>query len=469
MDSLYVNCTSNKCAWSGPQKDFAAHKASCSTIKDLCPYKDCEKRLPREELTFHTTNCPKRPTVCVNCSSTIIYDSIDNHITECQSSYFTAEPSSHDCQGKWESRVDSGQQTESPYANHLEMINKRLREVEKVVFNKTLEQGVKNDDKKEDTKFVLNAPKKRHATIDIGNTEQRGDLQTMDGDSQESETGPFSTDRIKWEVKQILQRIQQLENQGSPQHHPRNSCPISRTAHEQSYDSILRKLELGSNKIDMYEGMAMVLNASLDRLLVQVNEIDNQRKGQSERQETQEKRIKDLEKAFALTDPSLSNHIDKTDRLAPHNGILIWKIDNFSEKRKDAISGERTSIYSPPFFTSWCGYKMGARIYLNGDGMGKQKYISLFFVIIQGQFDALLPWPFKQKVTLMLLDQGPTSNHIIDAFRPDPKSSSFQRPIRELNIASGCPLFAPLSVLQTNNYVKDDVVFIKIVVDTRNL
>ena len=48
---------------------------------------------------------------------------------------------------------------------------------------------------------------------------------------------------------------------------------------------------------------------------------------------------------------------------------------------------------------------MCARIYLKGDGMGKGTHRSLFFVIMRGEYDAILPWPFRQKVTFMLLDQ----------------------------------------------------------------
>ena len=44
------------------------------------------------------------------------------------------------------------------------------------------------------------------------------------------------------------------------------------------------------------------------------------------------------------------------------------------------------------------GYKACTRIYLNGDGMGKNSHVSLFFVLMRGEFDALLPWPFQQKV-----------------------------------------------------------------------
>ncbi|XP_078604287.1 TNF receptor-associated factor 3-like isoform X2 [Branchiostoma floridae x Branchiostoma japonicum] len=154
----------------------------------------------------------------------------------------------------------------------------------------------------------------------------------------------------------------------------------------------------------------------------------------------------------------------------PNYGTLIWKIAGFSRKRHDAITGKTVSFYSPCFFTSRTGYKMCARIYLNGDGMGKGTHVSLFFVVMRGHYDGLLRWPFRQKVTFMLLDHK-NRDHLTDAFRPDPTSSSFQRPTSDMNIASGCPLFVPLSQLDSSShaYVRDDTMYIKVVVDTSDL
>ena len=149
------------------------------------------------------------------------------------------------------------------------------------------------------------------------------------------------------------------------------------------------------------------------------------------------------------------------------DGVLIWKISNVSAKIYDSFHEPEKSFYSPPFSTSRHGYKMCARIYLNGDGMGKGTHISLFFVIMRGEYDALLRWPFRQKVTFMLLDQD-NVEHVIDAFRPDPSSSSFQRPRRETNIASGCPLFFPLADLNRHAYIKDDAMFVKVIVECTN-
>ncbi|CAF4853104.1 unnamed protein product, partial [Rotaria sp. Silwood1] len=68
-------------------------------------------------------------------------------------------------------------------------------------------------------------------------------------------------------------------------------------------------------------------------------------------------------------------------------------------------------------------------------------------------------------------DQTPQQRHIIDSFRPDVRSSSFQRPRSEMNIASGIPKFFPLTMIQQedNPYVRDDTMFIKVMVNFGNI
>ena len=156
-----------------------------------------------------------------------------------------------------------------------------------------------------------------------------------------------------------------------------------------------------------------------------------------------------------------------------YNGTLLWKINNVQLKMEEAKNGKQTSFYSPPFYTDKYGYKMCARIYLNGDGNGRNTHLSLFFVILRGEYDALLKWPFRQKVTFILIDQSQSESkeNVYDAFRPDPNSSSFRRPISEMNIASGLPVFCPLGKLMSTDheYIKDNTMFIKIIVDTKDL
>ena len=163
------------------------------------------------------------------------------------------------------------------------------------------------------------------------------------------------------------------------------------------------------------------------------------------------------------------NIADQGDRMeelenANYSGTLIWKITDFTSKRHQSIVGKSVSLYSPYFYTGQYGYKMRLRVYLNGDGMGKGSHISLFFVICKGKYDALLSWPFRQNVRLTILDQEGFKN-VSESFKADPSSSSFKRPTSAMNIASGCPLFMPHSILDTQAYVNDDSLFIKAEVD----
>ena len=183
-----------------------------------------------------------------------------------------------------------------------------------------------------------------------------------------------------------------------------------------------------------------------------------------------ERRFEAIEHTLALRNVTLADLEEyiRQQEFSSYDGQLLWKITEFARRRNEAVSGQQISFYSPCFYTSRYGYKMCARIYLNGDGMGRGTHISVFFVVMRGQYDAILRWPFRQKVTFMLLDQD-NVEHVIDAFRPDPNSSSFQRPRRETNIASGCPMFCSLTELNNHAYVRDDTMFLKIIVDTTDL
>lgn len=54
-------------------------------------------------------------------------------------------------------------------------------------------------------------------------------------------------------------------------------------------------------------------------------------------------------------------------------------------------------------------------------------------------------------------------------FESDASSSSFKRPISDMNIASGCPQFVAHTTAFREPYVKDDAMFFKFVVYTGDL
>ena len=156
----------------------------------------------------------------------------------------------------------------------------------------------------------------------------------------------------------------------------------------------------------------------------------------------------------------------QTLQATSYNGKYIWKIPDITRRRRDAVTGKTVSLYSAPFYTDRFGYRMCLRVYLDGDGSGKGRYISYFLTIMKGEYDALLEWPFQLTVTMTMINQKGNGN-IVQSFKPNPSSASFHRPKADMNVASGCPKFAALSVLDNPEFVADDVAFFQCVVNCK--
>lgn len=220
-------------------------------------------------------------------------------------------------------------------------------------------------------------------------------------------------------------------------------------------------------------------------LLKQINQVKDEMVNRTTQQETSLEYSKsEIEKIFKLLQAQDDNIMKQKQMLEDVHlrqelqevkatkGVFIWKINDLGRRKQDANDGRVLSLYSPPFFTSFHGYRMCIRCYLNGDGSGKGTHISVFFVMMKSEHDDLLPWPFKQKVTISLLNQetpSDSSSHITQSFMPDARSSSFQKPTKDMNIASGFPKFAIRSVLNDKKYAHNDTIYFKVKVDLSDI
>ena len=198
--------------------------------------------------------------------------------------------------------------------------------------------------------------------------------------------------------------------------------------------------------------------------------LREQLRQRNERNAWLERRSDSLERQLAFRNVTLANLEENISQqeFRRYDGQLLWKITEFARKRSEAVSGQLESLSSPFFYTSTCGYKVCGQIYLNGNYTGQGTHISLYFVIMHGENDATLRWPFRQKVTFIMLDQDHVKP-VIEAFIPDSNSSAFQRPEGGANIGSGCPRFCSLTELNNHAYVRDDTMLLKIIVDTTDL
>eukprot|EP00117_Sycon_ciliatum_P014425 scpid51535/ scgid3562/ TNF receptor-associated factor 3; CAP-1; CD40 receptor-associated factor 1; CD40-binding protein; LMP1-associated protein 1 len=164
-----------------------------------------------------------------------------------------------------------------------------------------------------------------------------------------------------------------------------------------------------------------------------------------------------------------SDELDLDLENPSYDGTLVWRIKNFSNLLRDAKDEKKTSWLSPPFYTDRYGYKVCAVMYPNGGGRALGAHISLFCAIMRGDFDAVLDWPFNKIVHLTILDQAAARRHVSEAFLPDLRSGSFQRPTSEMNIASGCPCFISHEFLfnERSQYLQDDTIFFKVEIKDR--
>ena len=88
---------------------------------------------------------------------------------------------------------------------------------------------------------------------------------------------------------------------------------------------------------------------------------------------------------------------------------VTFTLDNFHE-RKD----NNEFWLSPYFYSRKYGYKMQLKVFPNGTGEGAGTHISMFVLIVPGEFDDLLAWPFCGIITVHLINQrknGPSVAH----------------------------------------------------------
>jgi TNF receptor-associated factor 1 len=106
-----------------------------------------------------------------------------------------------------------------------------------------------------------------------------------------------------------------------------------------------------------------------------------------------------------------------------------------------------------------------------GDGDARGTHTSIFLVLLKGEYDPILKWPFNFPVTFCLYDQTGQGHHTIDSFYPDTSSISFQKPDSEMNIASGIPKYYPLAMIERPEtcYIRDDTMFVKVTQEMQSL
>ena len=192
---------------------------------------------------------------------------------------------------------------------------------------------------------------------------------------------------------------------------------------------------------DMLTHLAESLLSHLSLLALHNQQLTQLTIQQKESLEESQSKIQELEKAQTTVNAQLQKCSDETkalklkvrenvkqevailrrqqdeDRaslatLQQYVGILPFKItmSSFQELKK---SGKEW--YSPPFYTHPRGYKMCLSVDANGSNDGEGTHVSVFAILMQGECDDHLEWPFRGLVVLQLCNQLEDKHHCGDA------------------------------------------------------
>ncbi|XP_072504013.1 TNF receptor-associated factor 5 isoform X2 [Notamacropus eugenii] len=419
-----VQCSNECCQERVLRKDLKDHLGfHCQFREEMCPY--CKKDIVVINLQNHKEKfCPDYPVSCPsNCLQIIPRTKVDEHITVCPEVEQECPYKHYGCPVK-DKRVNLKEHENFALREHMLLVLEKNSRLEEQISDLHKNLELKESKIQQLSETVKKFEKEFRQFVQLFG--KNGNLLAS------TQVLASHIDKSAWletQVRELLEVANQQQNKF-------DLGPLMNTI-----DTIKQKITL----LETYDQRLVTLECQTSRHDAHIN--------------VHKAQLNKNEERFKMLEGTC------------YNGKLIWKVTDYKMKKREATEGRVVSIFSKPFYTSRCGYRLCARAYLNGDGSGKGTHLSLYFVVMKGEFDSLLQWPFKQRVTMMLLDQSGKKNHITEIFKADPNSSSFKRPDGEMNIASGCPRFVAHSTLENtkNTYIKEDTLFMKVVVDLSDL
>ncbi|KAJ8413808.1 hypothetical protein AAFF_G00064060 [Aldrovandia affinis] len=466
VEALAAVCPNEGCTWKGNIKEYELnHEGKCEFMIIPCP--SCKELLRFNEQERHNEReCPERTLNCKYCKEPFHFKSIKAHDEICPKYPMI-------CEGCAKKKIPR-----EKYVDHIKFCSKFRApcRFHVVGCDMSVEKEKIHDHERACSYEHLNLL--LHYIMGL-----KVNLEALQ--PQSLELASHKVHELHQSLRELEVKLGQLSTQTPPVQGacgpgpgplPTSFTPVLPSAvgaalelqlhgEKTKVAELSRRCQDLELKVGTFENIVCVLNREVERSSTTLDASNRQHRLDQDKIESLSNKVRQLKD---LTIAEMEGRMREMSA-ATFDGVFVWRISDFTKKRQDAIAGRAPAMFSPAFYTSKYGYKMCLRIYLNGDGTGRGSHLSLFFVVMRGLSDALLKWPFNQKVTLMLLDQN-NREHVIDAFRPDVTSSSFQRPVSEMNIASGCPLFCPLSKLDSkNSYIRDDTIFIKAIVDLTGL
>ena len=237
-------------------------------------------------------------------------------------------------------------------------------------------------------------------------------------------------------------------------------------------------LDLACAKLNNTQEELKISQDTTSNLALRVTELENQLELFQTQFGNVEGEVDDVKGRVETLEMILKDVVESKTKLDMEEfPPYVWRVTDFWEKVSRAKNGREVRIESDSFYLGLPGYKMKLRMFPNGVKGGVNGYISLFLVLMKGQHDAILPWPFRYKGKFTVIDQNPDlkqRQNYSKSFISGP--NSIQRPGRPAFIAGPTFILRPKSEenkgwgldacfsheeLRKNSYVVDETLLIK--------
>ena len=167
-----------------------------------------------------------------------------------------------------------------------------------------------------------------------------------------------------------------------------------------------------------------------------------------------------LEEKFEALQRQLAKKVD-TDKEGG-NKRFIWKVnlDRLPRGRGNTFVNKESNA----FYTGCYGYKLKVTLFLDYRGT-----FAIGVVLMKGEYDDILPWPFSKKITVTLIDQNEDlkeRKNITKYLSPSEhvwEEIFSRRPTSELR--GEILRFSPYGELQTRRYFANHTEFIQVDVE----
>ena len=144
----------------------------------------------------------------------------------------------------------------------------------------------------------------------------------------------------------------------------------------------------------------------------------------------------------------------------------VIKVEGFGKKKRN-----NGNWFSNPVYSHFGGYKMCLNVEPNGDGSGRGTHVSVYILLMKGDNDNNLKFPFKGRIVVSLLNQLENQNHRTrEPWRLEskvPERISGRVTTGERNGGWGYAQFIPPEDLGYNSdkncqYLKNDCLFFRV-------